>query len=152
QKLNLNSEDFKIEVKFDEARRDKDYFVFLPASDRNFDNRNDGAIRFEENGLKLIKPRSYWIGIPNSYSLSGKDFEVVLQVKFDEIPVGNQILFSQSSILYANDQSWKWSIINGKMYFFWIDDLMSGYSNFVGGMSMRSAELISDNGVFDSRT
>ena len=23
---------------------------------------------------------------------------------------------------------------------------MSGYSNFVGGMSMRSAELISDNG------
>ena len=28
---------------------------------------------------------------------------------------------------------------------------MSGYSNFVGGMSMRSAELISDNGEFDSK-
>ena len=151
QKLNFNSDDFKIEVKFDEARRDKDYYVFLPASDRNFDNRNEGAIRFEENGLKLIKPRSYWIGIPNNYSLSGKDFEVVLQVKFDEIPAGNQTLFSQSSILYANDQSWKWSIINGRMYFFWIEDLMSGYSNFVGGMSMRSAELISDNGVFNSK-
>ena len=151
QKLNINSDDFKLEVIFDELRRDKDYFIFLPASDRNFDNRNEGSIRFEENGLKLIKPRSYWIGIPNSYSLSGKDFEVVLKVKFDEIPNGNETIFSQSSILYANDQSWKWSIINGKMYFFWIEDLMSGYSNFVGGMSMRSAELISNNGEFDSK-
>ena len=150
QKLNINSDDFKLEVIFDESTKDKDYFIFLPASDRSFDNRNEGGVRYEENSLKLIKPRSYWIGIPNSYNLSGKDFEIVLKVKFDEIPNGNQTLFSQSSILYANDQSWKWSIINGKMYFFWIEDLMSGYSNFVGGMSLRSAELISDNGVFDS--
>ena len=151
QKLNINSEEFKLEAIFDESTKDKDYFIFLPASDRSFDNRHEGAIRYEQNGLKLIKPRSYWIGVPNSYNLSGKDFEVVLKVKFDEIPNGNQTLFSQSSILYANDQSWKWSIINGKMYFFWIEDLMSGYSNFVGGMSMRSAELISDNGAFDSK-
>ena len=151
QKLNINSDEFKLEAIFSESTKDKDYFIFLPASDRSFDNRNEGAIRYEQNGLKLIKPRSYWIGVPNSYNLSGKDFEVVLKVKFDEIPNGNQTLFSQSSILYANDQSWKWSIINGKMYFFWIEDLMSGYSNFVGGMSMRSAELISDNGAFDSK-
>ena len=151
QKLNINSDDFKLEAIFKESARDTDYFIFLPASDRNFDNRNEGGVKYEENGLKLIKPRSYWIGIPNSYNLSAKDFEVVLKVKFDEIPNGNQTLFSQSSILYANDQSWKWSIIDGKMYFFWIEDLMSGYSNFVGGMSMRSAELISNNGVFDSK-
>ena len=151
QKLNINSDEFKLEAIFDESTKDKDYFIFLPASDRSFDNRHEGAVRYEQNGLKLIKPRSYWIGVPNSYNLSGKDFEVVLKVKFDEIPNGNQTLFSQSSILYANDQSWKWSIINGKMYFFWIEDLMSGYSNFVGGMSMRSAELISDNGEFDSK-
>ena len=151
QKLNINSDEFKLEAIFDESTKDKDYFIFLPASDRSFDNRNEGGIRYEQNGLKLIKPRSYWIGVPNSYNLSGKDFEVVIKVKFDEIPNGNQTLFSQSSILYANDQSWKWSIINGKMYFFWIEDLMSGYSNFVGGMSMRSAELISDNGAFDSK-
>ena len=151
QNLNINSDEFKLEAIFSESTKDKDYFIFLPASDRSFDNRNEGAIRYEQNGLILIKPRSYWIGVPNSYNLSGKDFEVVLKVKFDEIPNGNQTLFSQSSILYANDQSWKWSIINGKMYFFWIEDLMSGYSNFVGGMSMRSSELISDNGAFDSK-
>ena len=151
QKLNIISDEFKLEVIFEESTKDKDYFIFLPGSDRSFDNRNEGGIRYEQNGLKLIKPRSYWIGIPNNYNLSGKDFEVVLKVKFDEIPNGNQTLFSQSSILNANDQSWKWSIINGKMYFFWIEDLMSGYSNFVGGMSMRSAELISDSGVFDSK-
>jgi len=49
-----------------------------------------------------------------------------------------------------NDQSWKWSIIDGRMYFFWIEDVISGYSNFVGGQSLRSGKLISNDGKFDS--
>jgi hypothetical protein len=36
------------------------------------------------------------------------------------------------------------------MYFFWIEEVISGYSNFVGGQSLRSGKLISNNGKFDS--
>ena len=65
-------------------------------------------------------------------------------------------MFSQSSILSSsqliNNQSWKWSILDGKMYFFWIEDVTSGYSNYLGGMSLRSEKLISDNGQFQSIT
>ena len=49
-----------------------------------------------------------------------------------------------------NDQSWKWSIIDGRMYFFWISDVTSGYSNYLGGQSLRSSKLISNSGKFDS--
>ena len=51
-----------------------------------------------------------------------------------------------------NNQSWKWSILDGKMYFFWVDDVTSGYSNYLGGMSLRSEKLISVNGQFGSIT
>ena len=36
------------------------------------------------------------------------------------------------------------------MYFFWIEEVISGYSNFVGGQSLRSGKLISTDGKFDS--
>jgi hypothetical protein len=36
------------------------------------------------------------------------------------------------------------------MYFFWVDDIVSGYSNFLGGQSLRSGKLISENGKFSS--
>ena len=36
------------------------------------------------------------------------------------------------------------------MYFFWIDDVISGYSNFVGGQSLRSGKLIVESGEFNS--
>jgi O-antigen ligase len=36
------------------------------------------------------------------------------------------------------------------MYFFWIDDIVSGYSNYLGGQSLRSGKLISSDGKFDS--
>ena len=36
------------------------------------------------------------------------------------------------------------------MYFFWIDDVTSGYSNFVGGQSLRSGKLIVESGEFNS--
>ena len=87
-------------------------------------------------------------------NLSGKDFEVTLELNLQSVPKGHETLFSQSSILRLNeefnDQSWKWSIIDGRMYFFWIENVTSGYSNFVGGQSLRSGKLISNNGVFDS--
>ena len=37
------------------------------------------------------------------------------------------------------------------MYFFWVEDVVSGYSNYLGGQSLRSGKLISNNGKFDSR-
>ena len=36
------------------------------------------------------------------------------------------------------------------MYFFWVEDTIEGYSNFLGGQSLRSSKLISRNGKFDS--
>ena len=152
--LTIKVEDFTYSYNFNETNRDKSYFIFLPASNEFYDNRNDGKIVFNENGLKLKRPRSYWIAIPNETTLSGKDFEITLNLDLDNIPKGNETLFSQSSILKIdekeNNQSWKWSIVDGKMYFFWVEDIQSGYSNYLGGQSMRSGQLIADEGKFNS--
>ena len=55
-------------------------------------------------------------------NLSGKDFEITLELNLQSVPKGHETLFSQSSILRLNeefnDQSWKWSIIDGKCIFF----------------------------------
>ena len=137
-----------------EENRDIEYFIYLPKSTEYYDNRNDGKIIFSEDGLKLKRPRSYWVAIPNEINLSQKDFEIALKLKLNNIPKGNETLFSQSSVInsseFINNQSWKWSIIDGRMYFFWISDVVSGYSNFVGGQSLRSGKLISSSGSFNS--
>jgi hypothetical protein len=150
--INVNNENLKYE--FSEANRDQQYFIFLPQTNDFYDNRNDGKIIFTVDGVKLKRPRSYWIAIPNQNNISEKDFEVILQVKLNNIPRGNETLFSQSSIIknsdLINNQSWKWSIIDGRMYFFWIEDVANGYSNFLGGQSLRSGRLISENGQFSS--
>ena len=152
--LTIKVEDSTFNYYFTEANRDSSYFIFLPASKEYYDNRNDGKIVFKDNGLKLKRPRSYWIAIPNETTLSGKDFEITLNLQLNNIPKGNETLFSQSSILKIdekeNNQSWKWSIVDGKMYFFWVDDIQSGYSNFLGGQSLRSGQLIADDGKFNT--
>ena len=152
--LTIKVEDFTYSYYFNETNRDNSYFIFLPASNEYYDNRNDGKIVFNENGLRLKRPSSYWIAIPNETTLSGKDFEIILNLDLDNIPKGNETLFSQSSILKIdekeNNQSWKWSIVDGKMYFFWVEDIQSGYSNYLGGQSMRSGQLIADEGKFNS--
>ena len=139
-----------------EKNRDKDYFVYLPTSTDFYDNRNDGKLIYTEDGLKLKRPRSYWIAIPSEDNISQQDFEVVLKLKLNNIPKGNETIFSQSSIISSSDtinnQSWKWSIVDGRMYFFWVEDIVSGYSNYLGGQSLRSGRLISSNGQFDSIT
>ena len=150
--INIANENYQYE--FTEANRDEQYFIFLPQTNDFYDNRNDGKIIFTEDGIKLKRPRSYWVAVPNRVNISEKDFEVILKVKFNNIPKGNETLFSQSSIInnseLINNQSWKWSIIDGRMYFFWIEDVTSGYSNFLGGQSLRSSRLISENGQFNS--
>ena len=139
-----------------EENRDKDYFVFLPTSTEFYDNRNDGKLVYTEDGLKLKRPRSYWIAIPSEDNISQQDFEVVVKLKLNNIPKGNETIFSQSSIISSSDtinnQSWKWSIVDGRMYFFWVEDIVSGYSNYLGGQSLRSGRLITNNGQFDSIT
>tara|TARA_B100001142_G_scaffold42646_1_gene38515 strand:+ start:57 stop:1253 length:1197 start_codon:yes stop_codon:yes gene_type:complete len=139
-----------------EENRDKDYFVFLPTSTEFYDNRNDGKLVYTEDGLKLKRPRSYWIAIPSEDNISQQDFEVVVKLKLNNIPKGNETIFSQSSIISSSDtinnQSWKWSIVDGRMYFFWVEDIVSGYSNYLGGQSLRSGRLITSNGQFDSIT
>jgi hypothetical protein len=139
-----------------EKNRDKDYFVYLPTSTEFYDNRNDGKLVYTEDGLELKRPRSYWIAIPSEDNISQQDFEVVVKLKLNNIPKGNETIFSQSSIISSSDtinnQSWKWSIVDGRMYFFWVEDIVSGYSNYLGGQSLRSGRLIASNGQFDSIT
>ena len=139
-----------------EKNRDKDYFVYLPTSTEFYDNRNDGKLVYTEDGLELKRPRSYWIAIPSEDNISQQDFEVVVKLKLNNIPKGNETIFSQSSIISTSDtinnQSWKWSIVDGRMYFFWVEDIVSGYSNYLGGQSLRSGRLIASDGQFDSIT
>ena len=133
-----------------ENKRDIDYLILTP----EFKNDYESEVKYKADSIRLDRPRDYWIAIPNETNLSMKDFQITLQVEFESIPKGHETLFSQSSILRINeefnDQSWKWSIIDGRMYFFWIEDVTFGYSQFIGGQSLRSGKLISNNGGFDS--
>ena len=153
-KLEIETSGTSKQIYFNENNRDKEYFIFLPTSDQYYDNRNDGKIVYKDGAIKLKRPRSYWIALPNEDNISGQDFEIIIQLELNNIPKGNETLFSQSSILFQNgnfnDQSWKWSIIDGRMYFFWIENTDSGYANYLGGQSLRSGKLISKNGKFDS--
>ena len=154
KEVQIKVDNKNLEYEFSEENRDQQYFIFISQTNDFYDNKNDGKIIFTEDGIRLKRPRSYWIAIPNQNKISEKDFEVILQVKLNNIPKGNETLFSQSSIInnsdLVNDQSWKWSIIDGRMYFFWVEDVTSGYSNFLGGQSLRSGRLISENGQFNS--
>jgi len=153
-KLEIKTSETIQEANFSKNNRDKEYFIYLPMSNKYYDNRNDGKIVYKDNSLELKRPRSYWIALPNEINISGKDFEVIIHLELNNIPKGNETLFSQSSILSVDgiiyDQSWKWSIIDGRMYFFWVENTIEGYSNFLGGQSLRSGKLISNNGKFDS--
>ncbi len=154
KRVQISTNDVNFEYILSRENRDEKYFIYLPKTNSFYDNRNDGKIIFSDDGLELKRPRSYWIAIPNQTNISKKDFEIVIQLKVNNIPKGNETLFSQSSIINTsqliNNQSWKWSIIDGRMYFFWIDDIVSGYSNYLGGQSLRSGKLISSDGKFDS--
>ena len=149
-KVVIQTDDYKREFTFSKSKRDKDYYLLTPKLRNEYENNVDYRI----NSIRLDRPRDYWVALPNEINLSGKDFEIVLHLDLDSIPKGHETLFSQSSILRLNeefnDQSWRWSIIDGRMYFFWIEEVISGYSNFLGGQSLRSGKLISKNGKFDS--
>jgi len=136
--------------KFPKYKRGIDYYILTP----RLRNVYRGDLNFTETGIQLERPRQYWLALPNYTNLSGKDFEVLVDIEIDGIPKGNETIFSQSSIFRLNeefnDQSWKWSIVDGRMYFFWIEDVDFGYSNYLGGMSLRSGKLISVDGKFDS--
>ena len=146
----IQTDEYKREFTFSKGNRDKDYYLLTP----EFRNEYENNVEFKNNSIRLDRPREYWVALPNEVNLSGKDFEILIDLDLDSIPKGHETLFSQSSILRLNeefnDQSWKWSIIDGRMYFFWIEEVISGYSNFVGGQSLRSGKLISTNGKFDS--
>ena len=135
---------------FPKYKRGVDYFVLTP----KLRNVYRGDLKYSESGIQLERPRDYWLALPNYVNLSKKDFSIVVGLDIDEIPKGNETIFSQSSILRLNeefnDQSWKWSIVDGRMYFFWIENVDNGYSNYLGGQSLRSGKLISLDGKFQS--
>ena len=149
-KVVIQTDDYVREFTFSKSKRDKDYYLLTPKLRNEYEN----IVEFKDNSIRLDRPREYWVALPNEINLSGKDFEIILHLDLDSIPKGHETLFSQSSILRLNeefnDQSWRWSIIDGRMYFFWIEEVISGYSNFLGGQSLRSGKLISKDGKFDS--
>ena len=133
---------------FPKFRRGLDYYILTP----KLRNVYRGDIEYTDSGIFLERPRNYWLALPNYINLSQKDFEVIINLEIDEIPKGNETIFSQSSILRLNDdfndQSWKWAVVEGRMYFFWIENVDNGYVNYLGGKSLRSGNLISNNGKF----
>ena len=148
--IEINSDTSKYRYEFPKYKRGVDFFVLTP----EFRNVYRGELKYTDSGIYLERPRSYWLALPNNVDLSKKDFSITVGLDIDEIPKGNETIFSQSSILKLNeefnDQSWKWSIVDGRMYFFWIENVDNGYSNYLGGKSLRSGKLISNDGKFDS--
>ena len=148
--VNIQTNEYDREYTFSKQKRDIDYLILTPLNKNEFEE----DVEYQNNSIRLDRPRNYWVALPNEVNLSEKDFEIIIELNLNSIPKGHETLFSQSSILRLNeefnDQSWKWSIIDGRMYFFWIEEVISGYSNFVGGQSLRSGKLISVNGDFDS--
>ena len=143
--------DAKTEIyKFPKYKRGLDYYLLTP----QLRNIYRGKVQFSGSGIQLERPRQYWLALPNNINLSKKDFEIIVSLDIDGIPKGNETIFSQSSIFRLNeefnDQSWKWSVVDGRMYFFWIENVDFGYSNYLGGMSLRSGKLISVDGKFNS--
>ena len=149
-KVVIQTDEYKREFTFSKSNRDKDYYLLTPELRNEYEN----SVDYRNNSIRLDRPRDYWVALPNEVNLSRKDFEIVVFLNLDSVPKGHETLFSQSSIFRLNeefnDQSWKWSIIDGRMYFFWIEEVISGYANFVGGQSLRSGKLISTDGNFDS--
>ena len=149
-KVVIQTDEYKREFTFSKSDRDKDYYLLTPELRNEYENN----VGYVNDSIRLDRPRDYWIALPNEVNISGQDFEIVVFLNLDSVPKGHETLFSQSSILRLNeefnDQSWKWSIIDGRMYFFWIEEVVSGYANFVGGQSLRSGKLISTDGKFDS--
>lgn len=137
-------------VEFSEQNENTQFYLFSPKNRYLY----DGIKVYTENGIKLERPRDYWVAIPNFQTISQKDFEIIIEITLDSIPKGNETLFSQSSILKVNenfnDQSWKWSLVEGRMYFFWIESVDNGYSQYLGGQSLSSSKLISNNGQFST--
>ena len=150
KKVSISTEEYQRDFTFSPQNRDIDYYLLTP----EFRNEYEEKIEYKNNSIYLARPRDYWVALPNEVNLSKKDFEVTINLDLSSIPKGHETLFSQSSILRINeefnDQSWRWSIIDGRMYFFWIENVISGYSKFIGGQSLRSGKLISDEGRFSS--
>jgi len=150
KKVQIITKEYQREFTFSPQNRDVDYYLLTP----EFRNEYEAKVEYKNSSIYLARPRDYWVALPNEVNLSEKDFEIVLNLDLNSIPKGHETLFSQSSILRINeefnDQSWRWSIIDGRMYFFWIENVTLGYSKFIGGQSLRSGKLISDEGKFSS--
>jgi len=148
--IGIKTETSEYRYEFPAYKRGVDFFVLTP----KLRNVYRGGLEYSDSGIHLKRPRDYWLALPNYVNLSEKDFTIVVGLDIDGIPKGNETIFSQSSILKLNeefnDQSWKWSIVDGRMYFFWIENVDNGYSNYLGGKSLRSGQLISVDGKFDS--
>ncbi len=150
KEVKIITNDTKEIYKFPKYKRGIDYFILTPV----LRNVYRGNVIINNFGIELERPRGYWLALPNNIDLSKKDFEIIVNIEVEGIPKGNETIFSQSSILRLNeefnDQSWKWSIIDGRMYFFWVENVDNGYSKFLGGKSLRSGKLISNNEKFDT--
>ena len=137
----IQTDDYKREYNFTKENRDIDYLLLTPLNK----NQYESQVEYNGSSIRLERPRSYWLALPNNEDLSKKDFSITVGLDIDEIPKGNETIFSQSSILKLNeefnDQSWKWSIVDGRMYFFWIENVDNGYSNYLGGKSLRSGTV-----------
>ena len=83
--VKISTLDKSFEYRLTPENRDKDYFLYLPTSTEFYDNRNDGRIIYNDYGIKLKRPRSYWVALPNQVDISKQDFEVVVELKINNI-------------------------------------------------------------------
>ena len=94
-KVVIQTEDYNREFIFSKSNRDKDYYLLTP----EFRNEYEYNVEYKDNSISLDRPRDYWVALPNEVNLSGKDFEISIQLDLNSVPRGHETLFSHSSIL-----------------------------------------------------
>jgi len=145
--VEIKSDNFNDKITFNRNNLSKEFKVLFPNTLNEYINN----ITFLEEGIKAYNPNKYWISTIEKYDLSKKDFQIILYLNLDEIPVNKQVLASQSSLLDNSKHSWQWYIQDSRMFFTWADD-QGVYREILGDRSYRSGILISKDGQLDSQS
>ena len=142
--LEVRNEGKVKKISFEESSLNKDFFLYEPNTLKNYTKE----VVFNDYGVKLLRPNKYWLAVNNNFNFN-EDFEVILELSFPEIPWETQTLFSNTSSLSGDIQSWKVDIDDGRLFLSWTNT-DGEYVNKVGDMSLRSGVLIQQNGMLSN--
>ena len=78
----IQTPNYKREFLFSEDKRNKDYLLLTPLNKNDYERQ----VEYKNDSIKLERPRSYWVALPNEVNLKGKDFEIIINLDLQSIP------------------------------------------------------------------